>query len=73
MFFDNMGKHIIEQRLWWIGNISFGLLDLFKRIIGEYPYAVLMDGFDKELEELGGENETIKKELMKNERFARWL
>lgn len=62
---------MIRQRLWWIGNISFGLLDLFYGAIIKYPLVELVDDFIGKMQELGKENERIKIELKNHSRFSK--
>lgn len=63
LFFDKEGI-LINNRLWVIANISCGLLDLFRKVIQEFPLVTLIDNFEPKMRELGTENERIKKELM---------
>lgn len=73
LFFDKPHDIITQQRLWWIANISFGLLDLFSKLINDFPLIKLGDDFTTEMQVLGAENERIKQELMNEPRFAKWL
>lgn len=72
-FFDKDDELTTKQRLWVIANISFGLLDLFSKVIPDFPLATLADGFETKKSALYTENDRIKQELMKNPRFSRWL
>lgn len=74
LFDDNEGdkEHhfiITMQRLWWIGNISFGLLSLFEQVIKKYPLIQLVDDFGQMLAKHGIENDRIKEKLQKHPRF----
>lgn len=72
-FFDKDDDLMLRQRLWWIANIAIGLLNLFSEVIHDYPLVELVDGFADKMRALAIENERIKKELMQDPRFARWL
>ena len=72
-FFDNQFEHIIKQRLWWIANISFGLLDLFATIIRDYPIVKLVSNFDLEMRTYGIKNHQIELELKNDPRFSKWI
>ncbi|MDD5772248.1 MAG: hypothetical protein PHX78_02120 [bacterium] len=64
-FLDEVDILFTKHRLWWIANISYGLLDLFEKVIKDYPIVKLDDGFIRKLEKLYVENEKIKQELIK--------
>lgn len=68
-FFDKPDKLITESQLWWIGNISFGLIDLFSKVIHDFPLVKLNDEVIIKVRELGVENEKIKQGLIKNPRL----
>lgn len=75
LFDDNEGDkehHFIMtmQRLWMIGNISFGLLRLFEQVITKYPLVKLVDDFERRLSEYSIENDRIKEKLSKHPRFS---
>ncbi len=71
LFFDKKHKIITEQRLWWIANISLGFLDLFSKVINDFPLVKLIDDFQIRWRDLGIENERIKQKLMKYPEFAK--
>ena len=73
MFFDKPHVIITKQRLWWIANISFGVLDLFVRVVQDFPLIKFVDILPNDMKKLGIENEQIKTELTKNEAFAKWI
>ncbi len=71
-FFDVQDKLMTKQRLWWVGNVSLGILDLFAKIIGEFPIVTLVDDFPKKMHSFSKENTRILNELESNPRFLRW-
>ncbi len=73
MFFDKPHVIITKQRLWWIANISFGVLDLFVRVVQDFPLIKFVETLPNDMKKLGVENEQVKQELTKNEAFAKWL
>jgi hypothetical protein len=60
--FDKDDELITKQRLWWIANISFGLLDLFSKVIHDFPLVKLADDFATRMKESYAENNRIKQE-----------
>lgn len=71
-FLDKDDELLEKQRLWAIANTTLGLLDLFSKVISDYPKVELVDDFKKNMEELWKANEIIKKELMSHPRFRKW-
>ncbi|WP_219836077.1 hypothetical protein [Paenibacillus sp. R14(2021)] len=69
--FDPDDPLIIKQRLWWIANISFGLLDMFFRISKNIPIINVNDDFEKTMFEFGRENKRLEEILRSDERLAR--
>jgi hypothetical protein len=61
------------QRLWWIGNIAFGTIDLVSKVIYDYKAANLIDNFTSIMKELGAQNKKLMDELKQNPRFAKEL
>jgi len=72
-FFDSHDKLMTKQRLWWVGNIALGILDLFAKIIAEFPIVTLVDDFPQKMGSLYRENNRILNELKSNPRFSRWM
>ncbi len=72
LFFDIPDSLISKQRLWWIANVSFGLLDFIAAVAQKYPIIKFTDDFPDKMKKYGIDNETIKKQLMENPRFKRW-
>jgi hypothetical protein len=58
------------QRLWMIGNISSGLLNLFNQGIKKYPLVSLVDDFESRLSMYSIENDKIKEELSNHPKFS---
>jgi len=73
LFFDKEDQLMTKQRLWWLANVSFGLLDFFSKVISRYPLVTLARDFPVKMRDLGIQNEKIKSELMNHPRFARWM
>ena len=72
-FFDAHDKLMTKQRLWWIGNVSLGLLDLFAKVIEKHPIVTLVDDLSPKMISLSYENNRILNELKRNPRFSRWM
>lgn len=72
-FFDSHDKLMTKQGLWWVGNIAIGVLDLFAKIIAEFPIVTLVDDFPQKMGSLARENNRILNELKSNPRFSRWM
>jgi len=73
LFFDKPHPLFTMQRLWWIGNVIIGVLDLFEQIIINYPLVTLVPDFQERMKRFGRDNTQIKKELMANPRLSRWI
>jgi hypothetical protein len=63
LFFDIPDALITKKNLWWIANISFGLLDLLSRVIEKHPLVSLANDFPEKMKRYYGENEKIKEQL----------
>lgn len=72
-FFDNPDDLFTIQHLWWIGNVVFGILDLFEQITKRYPMVTLVPDFQNKMQQFGRDNMQIKTDLQANPRFARWI
>lgn len=72
-FFDSHDKLITKQRLWWVGNVAIGVLDLFAKVAAEYPIIALVDDFPQKMGSLFKENNRILNELKNNPRLSRWM
>jgi len=59
---------MIMQRLWWIGNIAFGIVDLLSKVISDYKAANLIDNFADIMATLGRQNQMLMEELKQNQR-----
>ena len=70
-FFDAHDRLMAKQRLWWIGNIALGVLDLFAKLIERFPIVTLVDDFHQKMGTLSKENNRILNELKSNPRFSR--
>ena len=72
LFFDIQDTLITKKNLWWIANISYGLLDFLSRVIEKYPHVSLANDFPGKMKRYYGENEKIKEQLTSNPRFEGW-
>ncbi|HKJ33977.1 MAG TPA: hypothetical protein VKA34_19250 [Balneolales bacterium] len=72
-FFDSHDKLMTKQRLWWVGNVALGVLDLLAKIADEFPIVTLVDNFPQKMSSLSKENNRILSELKNNPRFSRWM
>ncbi|HUV49738.1 MAG TPA: hypothetical protein VMW78_01785 [Anaerolineae bacterium] len=73
MFFDYPDKLFVIKNLWWVANVALGMLDLFAKVIRQYPLVTIADDFVQSLENYATENYRILNELKRNPRFAKWL
>ncbi|MBU3915638.1 hypothetical protein KKA14_08905 [bacterium] len=73
LFFDRADKLITQKNLWWIANISFGLLDFLAKVIKEHPHVSFAVGFHEKMKRYGRENGEIKEQLSSHPRFKRWM
>ena len=64
-------RAMIKQRLWWIGNIAFGLIDLLSKVITDFKVGKVIDNFPQIMTELGSENQSLMEELKRNPRFSK--
>jgi hypothetical protein len=70
---ENIGQDIIiKQRLWWIGNISFGTINLFSKIISELNIAELINGLPEIMKRLGEDNKELMEELKQEPIFQKY-
>lgn len=71
--FDKDDEHsVTKQRLWWIANIAFGLIDLFSIVAKKCPLIDFVDDFAKRMSEYGSDNRKWKTKLMSDPRFDRF-
>ena len=73
LFFDISDSLMTKKNLWWIANISFGLLDFLSRVVQKHPLVSFTSGFPEKMKRYGGENEKIKELLTSHPRFKRWM
>lgn len=73
LFFDNPDELMTKKNLWWIANISFGLLDFLAKVIQKHPHVSFVDGFHEKMKIYGKENGEIKDQLASHPRFKRWM
>ena len=64
-------KVMVEHRLWWIGNIAFGLIELLSKVINDFKVGKLIDDFPQIMAEFGKENRGLMEELKQNPRFSK--
>ncbi|OMD45083.1 hypothetical protein BSK56_21055 [Paenibacillus borealis] len=70
-FFDVEDDLIIKQRLWWLGNIIFCLLDLYDELSSETKIFNVKKDFYSSMTKLASQNNKILVEIQKNERFKK--
>ena len=73
LFFDKPDKLMTQQRLWWTGNVTLGILTLFEKIIQKYPKVNLVDDFAQRMFEFSKDDTSILAHLMINPRLSRWI
>lgn len=71
--YDIEAVHVIKQRLWWIGNVIIGVLDLLKKVNMKNGGVEIVQGFEDQYRNLSAQNENIKQQLIQHPRFARYL
>lgn len=71
--YDIEAVHVIGQRLWWIGNVIIGVLDLLIKVNTKNGGIKIVHGFEDQYRNLSAQNEIVKTSLIKHPRFARWL
>lgn len=69
--FDFEDDYFIRIDLWMVGNITIGLMDLFYGVSREAGGVVFTSDFEKMLLKLASDNNSIKEELMADERYKR--
>ncbi|MEW9702952.1 hypothetical protein [Paenibacillus sp. SI8] len=69
--FDKKEDLFIKQRLWWIGNICFGIMDLFIKVNQKYPIITLINEIDERMISLARYNNKLQEELMSIPNFTR--
>jgi hypothetical protein len=72
LFFDIPDSLISQQRLWWLANVSFGLLDFISAVAKKHPIIKFTVDFPDKMKKYGTDNENLKKQLMENPRFKKW-
>lgn len=68
-YFDKDDEYLVKTDLWFIGNVTMGLLDLFNGVNKNAKHVKLIDGFEKELLELERENQKLKTEMSQHPRY----
>lgn len=72
LFFDVEDNLMDEFNIWWISNITFGLIDLFYRVNTDYPMIKFVDNFCEIMTYHDRDNERIKYILQQHPRFSKW-
>lgn len=70
---DVSQNHIIEQRLWWVGNMIIGISCLLGRVNQDYNTFESSKDFKDELKKLFAQNEKIKNILIQEPGFKKWI
>ena len=73
LIFDKDDKLMAELILWFVGNTTLGILDLFREANQNENIITFVDDFDEKLKKLEENNLKLKEELEKEERFTKWL
>ncbi len=68
-FFDYSDDFKTKTDLWFIGNIALGLLDLFYGVNKDFKVFQFIDDYLPRFKKLVAQNEALKAEMMKHERF----
>lgn len=68
-FFDYPDEFRVKTDLWFIGNIALGLLDLFYGVNKDFKVFQFIDDYLPRYKKLVVQNEALKAEMMKHERF----
>lgn len=71
--FDKEDALITQQRLWWLADLNFDLIDLISRVIIDTRKAMLVSDFIERMKDFYQNNEINKKTLIENPRFSRHL
>lgn len=69
--FDKKEDIHIKQRLWWIGNISFGVADLIIKVNQRYPLVIFNKDTNEKMVDLALENNVLQEELMNLPNFLK--
>ena len=69
--FDNDRTEMIKERLWWVGNITFCILDFLRIVIKDHPMVKLHDNFHQELFDISRLNDYLEDQLLKNPVYKR--
>ncbi|MBW4081275.1 hypothetical protein [Paenibacillus sp. S150] len=69
--FDNDSTEMVKERLWWIGNITFCIVDFLRTVIKDYPMVKLYDNFNQELFDISRLNDFLEDQLLKNPNYKR--
>jgi hypothetical protein len=70
-FFDTEDDHLVKTRLWQVGNVAQGLIDLYWGVHLQHGGVVFRDDFEPRFLQLAAENTALREEMMATERFKR--
>jgi hypothetical protein len=68
-FFDFEDDFFVKTRLWQIGNVARGLLDLYYAVHRKHGGFVFRDDFEAMFRTLAQHNDDLKTEMMDSDRF----
>ncbi|WP_186438576.1 hypothetical protein, partial [Cohnella terricola] len=71
--FDKKEDVFIRQRLWWIGNITFGIIDLIIKVNRKYPLITFRNDINKRMIKLAQRNNFLQEELTNLPNFSKHI
>lgn len=70
-FFDIEDEYLVKTDLWMIGNIAYGLMDLFYGVNRDRNVVTFVDDFASRLGKLVSDNKALRAEVTASERYKR--
>lgn len=68
-FFDFDDEYKVKSDLWFVANTAMGLMDLFYGVNSQHKVFQFIDYFNQQFKRLVDQNNQLKTEMMKHERF----
>ncbi len=72
-FFDKDDLDLVKSDLWFIGHTAGNLMDIFYGINKDYKLLAFSNNFIEQIRKLRRDNEEIREEMKKTERFKKFL